>query len=347
MNNAAGRDSVKVTVKPLSTAAANIATRDTTIFAGASVLLSDLANAVGVSNPQLKWYTTLNGNTAVSSLTVSPQVTTTYYVSVEGSDYCQGDRDSVVITVKTAVALRGTVFPFVHFPILPEYDPVTKSMIEEWTDGFMIHASLYSYPTGDPGNTIAEIMDGTASPVATVKTKYYHDVYIPGTPKNGGVIGQYNNPGLPIAWDEFGQTPGQVDNRVMSEQDNIPEVTEGSTIGYFEFTDIEPNKKYVLALSRAGFITRFATIEVQSGDMSLGHRELIGGDVNGDLMITSADVSNIQENMCGYGDPKYEYKRDIYATLYIGSSVVTLLQEKYLNFFWYYYLDTRACILGY
>ena len=104
--NSTGRATVVVVINSPSTAAANISKRDTAICSGNSVNLTTLASAIGVTNPVFRWYTTQTGSVLVSPTTVSPTVTTYYYVSVSGSNYCEGaangtGRATVTVTVKT------------------------------------------------------------------------------------------------------------------------------------------------------------------------------------------------------------------------------------------------------
>jgi len=87
--NSTGRKSLTITVKPRADIG-NISKHDTTICIGSAVNLAMLASAVGVNSPIFHWYTTVNGSTVVNPLTVTPTDTTTYYVSVEGSNYCEG-----------------------------------------------------------------------------------------------------------------------------------------------------------------------------------------------------------------------------------------------------------------
>jgi hypothetical protein len=78
------------TVKDYTAVASDIMARDTTICSG-SVNLSTLVSAVpGIANPQFRWYYSEAGMLQLTTLTVSPTVTTEYWVSVEGANHCEG-----------------------------------------------------------------------------------------------------------------------------------------------------------------------------------------------------------------------------------------------------------------
>ena len=111
--SAIGRDSIIVTVT-VPSLASYITTRDTILCDGESVNLNNQVTSTGVTNPVYRWYTTLTGNTPVSPVTVSPAITTTYYVSVSGDNYCEGEasdigRDSVVVTVTPQTTVANIV----------------------------------------------------------------------------------------------------------------------------------------------------------------------------------------------------------------------------------------------
>jgi len=84
----------------------DIIVNDTTICIGASVDLYDLVSAPNVIDPEFHWFTTATGDTPVSNPeSVSPSITTEYFVSVEGHDFCDGAPDEngramVTVTVK-------------------------------------------------------------------------------------------------------------------------------------------------------------------------------------------------------------------------------------------------------
>ena len=66
-------------------------------------------------------------------------------------------------------------------------------------------------------------------------------------------------------------------------------------------------------IKRAGFIPRVGLIIVGGDEIQLlGHREIIGGDVNGDRIIDGADVALItKNNAISTDDPAYHPIYDI------------------------------------
>ncbi|MDL2315311.1 hypothetical protein LJC16_03525, partial [Bacteroidales bacterium OttesenSCG-928-C19] len=113
--NATGRDSVIVRVSALSVAETNIISHDTTICFGNSVDLTTKVSSFGVINPIYHWYTTLTGNETLPSTIVTPQVGIhTYYVSISGSNLCEGTanatgRDSVIVTVNALSTAENNI----------------------------------------------------------------------------------------------------------------------------------------------------------------------------------------------------------------------------------------------
>jgi uncharacterized protein YjdB len=96
------RKAVTVTVNPLATAS-DITASGTVICSGATANLTAVSSTV--SNPTFKWYASQTGSGELhtgTTYTPSPTVTTTYYVSVSGTGYCENaenDRKAVTVTV--------------------------------------------------------------------------------------------------------------------------------------------------------------------------------------------------------------------------------------------------------
>ncbi|MCL2040917.1 MAG: hypothetical protein FWG84_02605 [Bacteroidales bacterium] len=92
-----------LSVAPPSTAS-DIIARDTTICLESSVDLFDLVKAPGVIKPNFKWYQTANTTTPMTITTVVPPPGEhTYYVSVSGDNYCEGEASTIgrkKVTVK-------------------------------------------------------------------------------------------------------------------------------------------------------------------------------------------------------------------------------------------------------
>lgn len=205
-------------------------------------------------------------------------------------------------------SLMGTVFPFVY----DEEDPAFYEL-------FPITVRLYAVPENqaDPIDAVLN-----SEPLYSDTAVFYDgSVFVPGTPKYPGLIGKTNNPGLPIDWSIIGKTQDPVDTTWLAEGE-MPD----SDIGLYRFTNVHPGE-YVLALFRDGFVTRFAKISV-TGNESLGHRELIAGDVNGDLAVDMFDISVINTKRYSYGWPRYEPRCD-----FNGDGTINHLDISVLLFF--------------
>ena len=127
------------------------------------------------------------------------------------------------------------------------------------------------------------------------------DDFIKEAPKNPGVMGRTSNPGLPIRWELVGRPSGTIDATTLAEAGGCPDVA----IGKYYFENISPGN-YVLEISRKGFLVRYGVITVgELEPLYLGHREILGGDVNGDLMITEKDLSIIRTKIAGYSSFLY------------------------------------------
>ncbi|WP_192349229.1 gliding motility-associated C-terminal domain-containing protein [Algoriphagus sp. Y33] len=98
--NAAGQAAeVLVTVIPRATAA-DIATTDVSICEGESTIL--VATSAGIANPVFRFYSDAALDNEITDLTVSPTVTTTYYVTVTSDGVCvnaAGDEATITVTV--------------------------------------------------------------------------------------------------------------------------------------------------------------------------------------------------------------------------------------------------------
>ena len=156
-------------------------------------------------------------------------------------------------------------------------------------------------------NKLAHIRKQT--PLYEVDVSYYDcnvDDPIIGAPKNPGVMGNTNNPGLPIRWESKGVSNPEIPNAtLLTETDKCPQ----GIIGKYIFEDVVPND-YVLEIARKGFLPRYGVISIKGGGY-LGHRELLGGDVNGDLVINEKDLSAIQAKMSTYGSSVYNWIYDL------------------------------------
>lgn len=221
--------------------------------------------------------------------------------------------------------LWGTVFPFVH-----DENPDFAAL-------FTIMARLYPVPEGvnDP---LDEILNGTALFSDTV-TFYDGSLFIANTPANPGQMGLTDNPGIPIQWQLIGKARQEADTACLKEG-----VLPSSDIGWFNFRDV-PAGNYILRLSRDGFINRFAKISV-SGDGLLGHRELIPGDVNDDMVIDMYDISTINAKTSVYGSSKYNPRYDFNADGRVNDQDASLILF-YVGFALDLYEDTLDWLIEY
>lgn len=202
--------------------------------------------------------------------------------------------------------VSGTVFPFVL-----EGDPDFDSL-------FPVTASLYPLPAGKSADPIADLLNST--PLYTTLAVYYDGSrFVPGTPKYPGSLGLFNNPGEPINWSYIGIVPGSSNNTEVREGE-IPE----TPIGVFTFTEVESGE-YTLVLSRPGYLLRLAKVAVNNEVLSLGHRELIPGDVDGNFSINSYDRQKINASISSYPDAKYNPKYDLNADGRVDARDATLM----------------------
>ncbi|MCL2245628.1 MAG: hypothetical protein FWC10_00720 [Lentimicrobiaceae bacterium] len=194
------------------------------------------------------------------------------YWAAQSSGNCEGARIKITVT-NNCYTVYGTMFPFVN----------TENV--GFDSQYPVTVRLLPVPPKDGNDPVYAIQ--TATPIQVTKAVNYNGtIYVPGTPKNPGVIGNTNNPGIKISWEELGKTVSAVDNTtvVLGEIPITP-------IGLFMFTNIVPGE-YILEISRQGFITRRGQVTVNMNGISLGHRELIAGDVNNDLIIDGSDISS-------------------------------------------------------
>jgi len=228
----------------------------------------------------------------------------------------------IVNLIHCGVTVRGTVFPFVYYGE-PEVDNL-----------FPIVASLYDTALISQGALAILNTD----PIHRDTVVYYDGTeFIPRTPKYPGYIGKLNNPGFPpINWAEMGYPAGKMDTTFL-----MPYEKPQTAIGWYKIEEVKPGT-YILALSREGYVTRFAKIEVEDVDLILGHRELILGDMNGDLKVDEEDIDIIITKISQYGNPSYHPRYDVNGDLKVNVSDISLV-NFYLHFFFELYPDTKEC----
>jgi len=245
-----------------------------------------------ITGAGIKWYDDNNVEITSPSTTVA-QAGKTYYATQTAGN-CESEPTAVYIESR-CFSPMGTVFPFVH------------TGDENFDKQFVTTAKLYAMPPEKTLDKIGYIRKQIA--IRETSVTYYDcsvDEPIIGAPKNPGTMGYFNNPGLPINWNAIGvANSGDPDKETLTAADNCPTVP----IGKYIFKDIAPGE-YVIAISRPGFLTRYGVINV-TGDDYLKHRELLGGDVNGDMKIDEKDYSAIRSKESMYGSAIYNVIYDV------------------------------------
>ncbi|MDR2979156.1 MAG: VCBS repeat-containing protein [Bacteroidales bacterium] len=226
----------------------------------------------------------------------------------------------------TSFTLQGTVFPFLHTD-----DTAFDTL-------FMVTAALYEEPAETVGVRKLKALL-SAKPLHVDTLKYYDSsVYIPGTPKNPGDFMRTDNPGLPIDWSRLGRESGTADTATVRAGD-LPT----QPVGYYSFT--VPPGEYVLVISRAGYLARYAKIVIHA-DSYLGHRELLPGDLNASRNVTVADLSLIKAcQSIGFGDGLYKARYDLDGNKTIGQQELDMVLF-YMGATYLIYPESRIWLYG-
>ena len=333
-NSLDGRKSVTVTVKAIS------GPKDITISGIAGVCGAEsttlTASALNVLDPVFKWHSNAEGGTPFyvghEYKTSALKADTTFYVSVSGSNYCEGSmRDTVEVTI-ACFTVHGTVFPLVFLGD-DEIDAL-----------FTIEARLYAPPplgTPDPIAYFRRVL-----PVHEATAVHYNgSVYVPGTPRNPGYSGSLLNPGAPINWEIINKIP---DPGIEKDTTTLrPGEAAATSVGHYTFRNVAPGN-YVLTLSRPGFITRYAKVTVASGGTPfIEHRELIGGDVNSSMTIDVLDINAINYRIgYAFGDSGYDARYDINGNTEIEIGDISLV-KSFQGFHIQGYIDTNEWLEEY
>jgi hypothetical protein len=151
-----------------------------------------------------------------------------------------------------------------------------------------------------------------------------------GAPKNPGVMGNTNNPGLPIRWNPLSGDQIVKDTTTLTAIDNCPV----APIGKFTLQNVASGD-YVMEISRPGFLTRYGVISINE-NAYLGHRELLAGDCDGDLMINGQDYSEIRSKTSSYGNTTYNRKYDLNGDGSVNNTDLNILRFNIGVFFTIY-----------
>jgi hypothetical protein len=242
--------------------------------------------------------------------------------------------------------MSGTVFPFVHFDL----SDIDQDTVRKYEALFPVIAQLYALPPTEETDPVTAVLNTTA--LFTDTARFYDPadgIWYPDMPMHPRGVYLTNHPGIPIHWNELFNNLTAMDTT----PDNTPLLRDASPtapMGIFTFTDV-PAGKYVLVLSRAGFVTRFAEVEVENNEefTYLGHRELVLGDVFHDFIVKEADdVPAIKSNFGIYGingsiyNPKYDVNADLEV-----NDVDVSYTRIYIGFTLRLYSDTRRWLLKY
>jgi hypothetical protein len=107
-------------------------------------------------------------------------------------------------------------------------------------------------------------------------------------------------------------------------------------IGKYNFKNI-PAGDYILEISRPGFLVRYGEVEVNAtSEMYLGHRELLGGDVNGDGIVNAKDLSAIRPKLGLFVTSLYNTPYDFDGNKIINNTdvgVMRLIYESYIDIY--------------
>jgi hypothetical protein len=222
----------------------------------------------------------------------------TVYAFAPNDGECVVDDGKITLRVTVTncgYTIYGTVFPFV------------QTDDSEFNQLFETTVKLYSLPPVNIFDKIGYLRKQTPlhSEVVTLYDCNVDDVIV-GAPKNPGIMGNTNNPGLQIRWEIKGITdPGIQDTTTINNANDCPEIP----IGKYIITGVDSDE-YVLEIERPGFLPRYGVISV-TGDAYLGHRELLGGDVNDDLVINEKDIATFQTKISQYNNANYINKYDL------------------------------------
>ncbi len=88
----------------------------------------------------------------------------------------------------------------------------------------------------------------------------------------------------------------------------------------YSFANVE-NGTYVLEIKRAGYLSRYVPVTVNNGNVNVGDKTLLAGDLNEDFVIDASDTGILFAILGkAYGDLEYNPIRDIYGDGIIDAS---------------------------
>ena len=312
---------------------------------GSKITLTATAINAG-DNPTFQW---MKNNVQIEGATNSkysyiPEHGDTIVCMVTSNADCVSPQTvmsiNVVINVvdeKCRATLIGTVFPYVYY-----------EGADSFNKQFSIAVTLKPVPTDITSETAFEDLLAETPVYPPVNAIYYDGtIFVPGTPKSPGSLGQFNNFGLPVNFPDAVGKPHGISNSTLLEKEEQPDIVEGATVGLFVIESVAPGN-YILEIKRDGYMVRWAKIDVKSETpiQYLGHRELIPGDIGSLLKIDAQGATELLLKKGYYfGHKDYLPEYDLNADGFIDSYDYYLLQ-KYINFRFYHYEETEEWIIS-
>jgi len=250
---------------------------------------------------------------------------------------CVDVSDTTWIDVTIHSLVYGTVFPIVH------HKEPGNSTIAALNVNFPVIAELYdtlATPCPDPIGTL-----NTRIPIMIDTARYY--IVANMTASDSSYILHITNPGDTITWDSLfngAPAPHTFANLPPVEKGDPQPADAFTQIGMFAFENV-PAGKYILKLSRGGYVTRYAEITVTQSGGSVGHRELILGDVDTNGIIDIRDLEAIHNNGNTWSNA-YDSRYDLNADGKIDAADVSAA-KAFLGFKREYYLETKEWLKKY
>ena len=279
-----------------------------------------------VTGSGIVWYNAAQGGIELP-LSHPIQLGETYWAAQTSND-CSGERLGITMT-DSCLMVYGTVFPFVW------------TGVENFDSNFEITVNLHKVPEiGVIADPIEEILFYSTPIHTTTAINYNGTIFVPGTPKLPGAMGQTNNPGLPIDWTQLGYTLSTPNAETLAkgETPHVP-------VGLFIFENVKPGE-YIIEIIRDGFLVRLGKVELSDDKNYLGHREILAGDVNKDYMISSLDINKLKPGMVDSSSSLYEYIHDFNGDGHVNSTDLNILLFN-LNSFLGIYQETMDWAIDY
>jgi len=211
---------------------------------------------------------------------------------------------------------------------------------------FPVKARLYNVPPAGTPNPIDYVKASIA--IDSTIAQYY---VLPTPPSlaDSSYLLHMNNPGDTIDWhswlNSITNNPRVFPNLPPIEKGATPPADKYTQIGMFYFEDV-PEGDYVLALSRAGYVTRYAQIHITKLGLAVGHKELILGDINDDEEVTASDVDAIHSKASTWSNSGYDSRYDLNSDGKIDATDAAAA-KSFIGFKAIFYTDTKKWVDNY